>query len=123
MRTNPFGILNEFMQRTVYKQKAEERDAEARLQSLLLTYRTLCQDTRYKQVVQDLEGILREQLGRLLTQASACAHCAPHAERVLLLKDIIHAPIDAVLMAKQEEQAVESSHDVLDEANELAHVL
>ena len=76
--------------------KRREREAEARYRQLLGEHKLILQDPRYQRMAQDSEAVLGEQLTRLVEKASGCAHCAPIAERIKLLQEIVGEPVQMI---------------------------
>ena len=96
---DPFAELTQQTYARLFYAKKREREAEARFKTLIRAYRLMLHDTRYQTVAKDLEGVLGRELTRLVEAGSRCtcaAHCAPLAERITLLQEIVGEPLQMV---------------------------
>lgn len=96
MNLNPFSDLEGFQLKDVMSQFQEKRQAEKSLQILAGAYREILTDQRYVAIREELSGILAQQLKLLVSEASGCSKCCKRAERVRLIHEIIHRPIEEV---------------------------
>lgn len=94
--TDPFAGLKGFVKDQIDRNLMSQWKAERRLKRLIGTYREMLEDTRYAIVREELRATLGYQLKRLVEKAQDCSHCAPMAERVTLLQQIVNEPVEAV---------------------------
>lgn len=116
--TNPFAWLTPAHWRQVKAQRAMAREAEARVKRVLAAYKDLVSAPAYQEVQQETETVLAEQLAKLLDTAGQCAHCAPIAARITVLKDVVLRPVQMVWYEAQQERLVPD--DEIPERGELA---
>lgn len=89
---NPFREIPEHF-REVRRQRHHALEVRKKFERVITAYRELVNDPRYIDVRQGLESSLGEQLHTLVTEASACGRCAPHAVRVKALNDLVARPL------------------------------
>lgn len=104
---NPFSRLGREELKTVIQNRKRASDAEKKLKELVKQYREIVQDARYKVVRGQLDEALGEQLRKLVDLASDCSHCAPRAERVRLLSEVVSQPFQVAWYANQQERIEE----------------
>lgn len=102
--TNPFAWLTPDHWRQVKAQRAQAREAKARVARVLAAYKDLVSSPSYQEVQQEVETILSEQLNKLLETAGQCPHCAPIAARITVLKDVVLRPVHMVWYDAQQER-------------------
>lgn len=102
--TNPFAILSPTHWKAVAERRRQEQEAEKHFTAMLAMYRVLVGDARYQAIQQELGQVLGDQLRRLVKAASTCATCAPYAERVKLLDEIVDLPRQQVWFGTEAEK-------------------
>lgn len=114
---NPFAALTREIAQKVLADHQLKRQAERRLKNLLAGYREMIDDPRYKAVRKELLLSFGEQLQRLVERAQTCHHCAPQANRIVMLKEFIAAPLETVLFEEaMEETAVDEAEEIAEDA-------
>lgn len=103
-RTNPFAYLSPEHWRETLAQRAAAREAEKRSQRVLSAYKDLVGSQAFKEVRDETDIVMAEQLNRLIEVAGKCAHCAPIAARIVVLRDIVLRPIQMVWYESQLER-------------------
>ena len=98
---NPFAALTREIADKVLADHRMKRQAEQRLTKLMASYRELVGDPRYQPLVQELRGLMGEQLRTLVQRATKCAHCGPLANRVTVLDELLVAPLEMVWFERQ----------------------
>lgn len=76
-------------------------ESQQRYEKLLLQYKALLEDARYKDLAAELEASLGEQIVQLVHQAESCAHCAPCAVRVKMLHEVLRRPLEQLFIEAQ----------------------
>jgi len=99
---NPFAALTREITDTVLADHRAKRLAELRMKRLVAAYRELMDDPRYKAVRGELTTIMGEQLRSLVKTASVCPRCAPRAERITLLQEVIAAPLETIWFEREQ---------------------
>lgn len=102
--TNPFTWLSPWQWRQLKSHRAMSRESEARVAKVLAAYKDLVKAPAYTEVRKETETVLEEQLTRLIETASQCAHCAPIAARIVLMKDVVLRPLQMVWYEAQVER-------------------
>ena len=108
--TNPFRALDGLQVDDVLRSLNEKANAEKRIQALSDSYRALLTDPRYQLIRQDIENTLCEQLRLLVKEASKCHNCCKRAERIRLLDEVLHEPIQAVWYSNTQSRIAEDSN-------------
>lgn len=112
---NPFAALTHDIAQKVLEDHRLKRQAEKRLETLLAGYRELMEDARYTAIRQELVLAFGEQLRALVERAKACRSCASVANRIVLMEEVISAPLETVWFeqhrAPAEDEDAESPSD------------
>ena len=101
---NPFGTLTRQLLSRVLEDRRVRAATERRLHTLLTSYEDLIQDSRYKDIRQELTLITGDYLRQLVETARQCAHCSAAAERVTLMQKVVAEPLEEVWFARAKEE-------------------
>ena len=104
--TNPFKWLSPEQWRQARLLKAMAEEAKLRHATVLSAYKDLVSAPRYEAIRKEAETVIAEQLDKLLATASQCAHCAPIAARIVVMKDVVLRPMQMVWYENQIERLI-----------------
>ena len=102
---NPFAELQQEFLDVVLHNRKQKREAEQQYEALLTAYRTLLGDARYAPIRQEVFKAAGRQTTALIAAAAKCrCGCAPLAERIRLLLEVLACPIESVFNAEIQER-------------------